>query len=114
MAVAIKFLAEADFTTIQMLGWRSWLVILVLLHFFFKKFRQELFAADLKAHMVHATFSICSMACFYFALHSLPIVTVTSINFATPTIAMVLTSLLYKDKVSKQGWLALFWASLVP
>ena len=50
MAVAIKFLAEADFTTIQMLGWRSWLVILVLLPFlFFKKFRQELLAADLKA-----------------------------------------------------------------
>ena len=109
MAVAIKFLAEADFTTIQMLGWRSWLVILVLLPFlFFKKFRQELLAADLKAHTVPATFSICSMACFYFALRSLPIVTVTSINFTTPTIAMILTSLLYKDKVSKQGWLALF------
>ena len=109
MAVAIKFLAEADFTTIQMLGWRSWLVILVLLPFLsFKKFRQELLAADLKAHMVHATFSICSMACFYFALRSLPIVTVTSINFTTPTIAMILTSVLYKDKVSEQGWLALF------
>tara|TARA_B100001057_G_scaffold353629_1_gene355522 strand:+ start:132 stop:1040 length:909 start_codon:yes stop_codon:yes gene_type:complete len=109
MAVAIKFLAEANFTTIQMLGWRSWIVLLVLFPFLtFKKFRQELLTADLKAHMVHATFSVCSMACFYFALRSLPIVTVTSINFTTPTIAMILTSLLYKDKVSEQGWLALF------
>jgi drug/metabolite transporter (DMT)-like permease len=108
MAVAIKFLTEADFTTIQMLGWRSWLVLLVLLPFlFFSRFRQALLMADLKAHMIHATFSVTAMACFYYALRSLPIVTVTSINFTTPTIAMILAALLYKEQVSRQGWLAL-------
>lgn len=108
MAVAIKFLTEAEFSTIQILGWRSSLVLLVLLPFLLvPKFRQALRAADLKAHMIHATFSVSAMACFYYALRTLPIVTVTSINFTTPTIAMVLASLLYNEQVSGRGWLAL-------
>ena len=108
MAVAIKFLTNAEFSTIQILGWRSSLVLLVLLPFLLlPKFRQALRAADLKAHMIHATFSIGAMACFYYALRTLPIVTVTSINFTTPTIAMVLASLFYNEQVSGRGWLAL-------
>ena len=108
MAVAIKFLTESDFTTIQMLGWRSILVMLVLLPFLLsQKIRQEIFQADLKAHLIHATLSLSSMSCFYFALRTLPIVTVTSINFITPTIALILASFLYKDKVSIRGWCAL-------
>jgi drug/metabolite transporter (DMT)-like permease len=108
MAVAIKYLTAAEFTTIQMLGWRSWLVLLVLLPFLFiGKIRKALLAADLKAHMIHATFSVSAMACFYYALRSLPIVTVTSINFTTPAIAMLLASLLYREQVSRLGWLAL-------
>jgi drug/metabolite transporter (DMT)-like permease len=108
MAVAIKFLTNAEFSTIQILGWRSSLVLLVLLPFLLlPKFRQALRAADLKDHMIHATFSIGAMACFYYALRTLPIVTVTSINFTTPTIAMVLASLFYNEQVSGRGWLAL-------
>jgi drug/metabolite transporter (DMT)-like permease len=108
MAVAIKYLTVAGFTTIQMLGWRSALVMAVLLPFLLKRqIRQEIMSADLKAHLFHATLSIASMSCFYFALRTLPIVTVTSINFTTPTIAMLLASLLYKEAISIKGWLAL-------
>ena len=108
MAVAIKFLTIAEFTTIQMLGWRSALVLTVLLPFLiFKRFRLAIISADLKAHMIHALFSMASMSCFYFALQTLPIVTVTSINFTTPTIAMMLASLLFREHVSSSGWFAL-------
>ena len=108
MAVAIKFLTVAEFTTIQMLGWRSALVLIVLLPFLqFSRFRLAILSADLKAHMIHATLSVASMTCFYFALRTLPIVTVTAINFTTPTIAMILASLLYRDHVSPLGWFSL-------
>ena len=108
MAVAIKFLTAADFSTIQMLSWRSALVLIVLLPFlFFSRFRKALFTADLKAHVIHATLSIVSMSCFYFALRTLPIVTVTSINFTTPTIAVILASLLYREHISPISWFAL-------
>ena len=108
MAVAIKFLTAAEFTTIQMLAWRSALVLMVLLPFLlFSQFRLAILAADLKAHAIHATLSLASMTCFYFALRTLPIVTVTSINFTTPTIAMILASLLYRDHISPLGWFSL-------
>jgi len=108
MAVAIKFLTAAEFTTIQMLGWRSALVLIVLLPFLlFSHFRLAILSADLKAHMIHAILSMASMTCFYFALRTLPIVTVTSINFTTPTIAMILASLLYRDHISPLGWVSL-------
>ena len=108
MAVAIKFLTAAEFTTIQMLGWRSALVLIVLLPFLlFSHFRLAILSADLKAHMIHAILSMASMTCFYIALRTLPIVTVTSINFTTPTIAMILASLLYRDHISPLGWVSL-------
>ena len=108
MAVAIKFLTAAEFTTIQMLAWRSALVLMVLLPFLlFSQFRLAILSADLKAHMIHATLSVASMTCFYFALRTLPIVTVTSINFTTPTIAIILASLLYRDHISPLSWFSL-------
>ena len=108
MGVAIKFLTQYGFTTIQMLAWRSWLVLAVLLPFLiFQKYRNELAVADIKAHLLHGALSVTSMSCFYFALRTLPIVTVTSINFITPTIAMGLASLIFRERISPSGWLAL-------
>ena len=108
MGVAIKFLTQYGFSTIQMLAWRSWLVFLVLLPFLiFQKYRNELAAADIKAHLIHGVLSVTSMSCFYYALRTLPIVTVTSINFITPTIAMGLASLIFRERISPSGWLAL-------
>jgi len=85
MGVFIKKLTELDVGTLEMLAVRSWITLglLVPLLFFFKNF-QAVKGADIKAHAVHAGFAITTMACFYYALRSLPIVTVTAINFTTP------------------------------
>jgi drug/metabolite transporter (DMT)-like permease len=108
MGVFIKKLTELDVGTLEMLAVRSWITLglLVPLLFFFKNF-QAVKGADIKAHAVHAGFAITTMACFYYALRSLPIVTVTAINFTTPIFAMVFARVLFGERVALLGWVAM-------
>lgn len=108
MGASVKTLAEMGVGTLEMLTWRAELVLLLLLPFLFKaEHRAAVRMADIKAHAVHAAFAIATMACFYFALRTLPLATVTSINFTTPIFALLLAHLLFGERVSLSGWLAM-------
>ena len=108
MAVGIKSLTELGMATLEMLAIRSWITLGLLLPLLvFAANIRALRRADLKAHLVHAAFTITTMACFYFALRTLPIVTVTAINFTTPMFTLMLGWLLFGERVAVRGWLAL-------
>lgn len=108
MGVAIKTLAAEGVSTLEMLVWRSLIVIAVLLPFLaLAEHRRAIGKADLKAHAIHALFTVSSMACFYYALRTLPIVTVTAINFTTPVFALILARILFAERVSRAGWAAM-------
>lgn len=108
MGASVKTLAEMGVGTLEMLTWRAELVLLLLLPFLLKaEHRAAVRTADIKAHAVHAAFAIATMACFYFALRTLPLATVTSINFTTPIFALLLAHLLFGERVSLSGWLAM-------
>lgn len=105
MGVAIKKLTELDVSTVEMLAYRSVLVVAVLTPFLvFPSNRRAIRLAARRAHLIHAVFGISSMACFYYALRTLPLATVTSINFATPIFALIFAWLLYGDR---PGWRSL-------
>ncbi len=108
MGVAVKTLAEMDVGTLEMLTWRALLVLVFLLPFLARsKHRTALGTADIKAHAVHAAFAVATMACFYYALRTLPLATVTSINFTTPVFGLLLARLLFGERVSAVGWAAM-------
>ena len=108
MGVVIKRLTELDVGTLEMLAMRSWITLGLLLPllFFYNNFR-AVKAADLRAHAVHAGLAIFTMACFYYALRTLPLVTVTAINFTTPIFALIIARMLFGEQVSRLGWAAL-------
>jgi drug/metabolite transporter (DMT)-like permease len=109
MAVAIKTLTEMGVATVEMLALRSWITLALLLPLLpMADNLRAVRRADLKAHLVHAGFAITTMACFYFALRTLPIVTVTAINFTTPIFTLVLARILFGERVAPLGWVALF------
>ena len=108
LGVAIRRLAEDGVATLDMLVWRSVMVIAILAPLLaWPGNLRAVLRADLRAHAIHAGFTIGSMACFYFALRTLPLVTVTAISFTTPFFALLLARLLYGDRVSARGWAAL-------
>lgn len=108
MGVIIKKLTELDVGTLEMLAMRSWITLGLLLPllFFYNNFR-AVKAADIQAHAVHASFAIITMACFYYALRTLPIVTVTAINFTTPIFALIFARVLFGERVAPLGWVAM-------
>lgn len=108
MGVVIKRLTEMGVGTLEMLAIRSLITLGLLLPllFFYDNIR-AVRAADFKAHAVHAGFAIFTMACFYYALTTLPLVTVTAINFTTPIFALIFARILFGEKVAPLGWLAL-------
>ncbi|MEM9048737.1 MAG: DMT family transporter [Pseudomonadota bacterium] len=107
MAVAIRFLAELDVSTLDMLAWRSVLVFAVLIPIaLLPRFRREVIAADRRAHLVHAAFTISAMSCFYVAIQSLPIATATAITFTTPIFALIFAALLFGERVATVSWIA--------
>ncbi|EPX85461.1 DMT family transporter [Salipiger mucosus] len=108
MGVAIKELAAQGVGTVEMLAWRAWLTFALLLPLLFRGTNlRAVLAADKRAHVVHATFAVATMGCLYFALRTLPIVTVTAINFSTPIFTLVLARILYREPVSRTGWAAM-------
>jgi drug/metabolite transporter (DMT)-like permease len=107
MGVAIKMLTAADYTALEMLSWRSLLVLAVLLPVLaIPQHRRAILAADVKAHLIHGAFAVSSMYCFYYALRTLPIVTVTTINFTTPIFTLILARILLSEKISALGYAA--------
>jgi drug/metabolite transporter (DMT)-like permease len=108
MGLAIKRLAVDDVGTLEMLAWRSLLVMVVLLPLLgYRNHLREILSADLKAHLVHALVSVTVMACFYYALRTMPIVTVTAINFTTPIFALLFARMIFGERVSALGWTAM-------
>ena len=108
MAVVIKALTEIGVGTLEMLAVRSWITLGLLLPLLLLAANiRAVRAADLKAHAVHAAFAITTMACFYYALRTLPVVTVTAINFTTPIFTLILAWMLFGERVAALGWLAL-------
>ncbi len=108
MGVAVKLLANMDVGTLEMLTWRALIVLVLLLPFLAKAHhRAAVVSADIRAHAVHAIFAISTMACFYFALRTLPLATVTSINFTTPIFALLLARVLFGEHVTTAGWAAM-------
>ena len=108
MGVAVKLLANMDVGTIEMLTWRALIVLVLLLPFLIgAQHRAAVISANIRAHAVHAAFAISTMACFYFALRTLPLATVTAINFTTPIFALLLARLLFGERVTIAGWAAM-------
>lgn len=108
MGVVIKRLTEMDVGTLEMLAVRSWITLGLLLPLLFLYDNMRAVTmADMRAHAVHAAFAITTMACFYFALRTLPLVTVTAINFTTPIFALIFARLLFGERVAPLGWVAL-------
>lgn len=108
IGISVKMLAAEGLSALEILALRSWLTFLLLVPFLaWRRNRDAVRVADLRAHAVHAAFAVATMACFYYALRTLPLVTVTAINFTTPIFTLLLASLLYGDRVRPLGWLAL-------
>jgi len=108
IGTSVKMLTAEGLGALEILAQRGWLTFLLLLPLLaLRRNRQAVRAADLRAHAVHAAFAVSTMACFYFALRTLPLVTVTAINFTTPIFTLLLASLLYGDRVRPLGWVAL-------
>lgn len=108
MGVTVKTLAHMEVGTLEMLTWRAVLMFVLLLPFLIKaEHRRAVRAADIRAHLVHAVLGISTMACFYFALRTLPLATVTTINFTTPVFALLLARVLFNERVPMIGWLAM-------
>ncbi|WP_170125390.1 DMT family transporter [Jannaschia seohaensis] len=108
IGVAVKMLAELGVGPLELLAGRGWLTFLLLLPFLaLGANRRAVLRADLKAHAIHAAFAVTTMACFYYALRTLPLVTVTAINFTSPALTVLLAGLLFGDRVRPLGWAAL-------
>lgn len=108
MGVTVKTLAHMEVGTLEMLTWRAVVMFALLLPFLIKaEHRRAIRAADIRAHLVHAVLGIATMACFYFALRTLPLATVTTINFSTPVFALLLARVLFNERVPRIGWVAL-------
>jgi drug/metabolite transporter (DMT)-like permease len=108
IGMSVKMLTLHGMGALELLAQRGWLTFALLLPLlFFRKNRLAIRAADLRAHAVHAAFAVSTMACFYVALRTLPLVTVTAINFTTPIFTLLFASLLYGDRVPPLGWIAL-------
>lgn len=108
MGVAVKMLTADGYSALDMLSWRALLVIGVLTPvLLLPRYLKEVLTADIRAHLLHATFTVSSMFCFYYALQTLPIVTVTTINFTTPAFTLILARLLFSEQVSISGVLAI-------
>ncbi|WP_417724290.1 DMT family transporter [Salipiger sp.] len=105
MGVAIKELTAQGVGTVEMLAWRAWLTFGLLLPLLFWGGNlRAVLTADKWAHVIHASFTVATMACFYYALRTMPIVTVTAINFSTPIFTLIGARLLYGEQVSPAGW----------
>lgn len=108
IGISVKMLTAEGLSALEILALRGWFTFLLLLPLLMlRRNRDAVRAADLRAHAVHAAFAVSTMACFYFALRTLPLVTVTAINFTTPIFTLLLASLLYGDRVRPLGWVAL-------
>ncbi|MEM9199852.1 MAG: DMT family transporter [Pseudomonadota bacterium] len=107
MAVAIRYLEALEIGTLEMLSWRTFLVLGVLLPIAaLPRFRREVMAADRRAHLVHAAFTISAMSCFYVAIQHLSIATATAINFTTPIFALLLAAVFFGERVTRASWVA--------
>lgn len=107
MGVAVKSLAGQGVTTMEMLAVRSLLVVAVLTPLLLiAANRRALIAADKRAHFVHAAFGLVSMACFYYSLRSMPLVTVTTINFTTPIFVTLFARFLFQERLGWRNWTA--------
>ncbi len=108
IGMAVKVLTAEGLAALEILALRGWMTFALLLPLLaLRRNRLAVRAADLRAHAVHAAFAVTTMACFYYALRTLPLVTVTAINFTTPAFTLLLASVLYGDRVRPLGWLAL-------
>ncbi len=108
IGVSVKMLAEQGVAPLELLAGRGWLTFLLLLPLLaFAGNRRAVLRADLKAHAIHAMFAVATMACFYYALRTLPLVTVTAINFTSPALTVLLAGLIFGDRVRPLGWAAL-------
>lgn len=108
IGVSVKMLADLGVGPLELLAGRGWLTFLLLLPLLaFATHRRAVVRADLKAHAIHAAFAVATMACFYYALRTLPLVTVTAINFTSPALTVLLAGLLFGDLVRPLGWAAL-------
>lgn len=108
IGVSVKMLAERGVGPLELLAGRGWLTFLLLLPLLvFASNRRAVLSADLRAHAVHAAFAVATMACFYYALRTLPLVTVTAINFTSPALTVLLAGVIFGDRVRPLGWFAL-------
>ena len=55
------------------------------------------------SHLIHATFAVATVACIYYALRALPLITATAVNFITPTLTVSLAGLLFGDRIAPLG-----------
>lgn len=85
MALSVKALHALTVSTAEMMVLRSAIVLVVLLPALIPARRRlDVLHADKRFQAVHAFFGLASMACFYYALAFLPMVTVAAISFTTP------------------------------
>ena len=108
IGVAVKMLAEQGVAPLELLAGRGWLTFLLLLPLLvFAGNRRAVLRADLRAHAIHAAFAVATMACFYYALRTLPLVTVTAINFTSPALTVLLAGVIFGDRIRPLGLAAL-------
>ncbi len=108
IGVSVKMLAAEGVASVEVLAGRGALTFALLLPLLvFARHRRAVRTTDLRAHLVHVAFAVSTMACIYYALRSLPLVTVTAVNFTTPIFTVLLAGLLFGDRIAPLGWAAL-------
>lgn len=107
MDAFIKWLAEAGYSTMQLVFFRSFFAFIPLSFVVFRgSWRDALAVRNTSGHLIRCAVGICSMAAFFYAYKVMPLADVVAIGFAAPIFVTALSVPLLGEKVGIRRWSA--------
>jgi drug/metabolite transporter (DMT)-like permease len=105
MDAIAKLIVEADFTVVQLLAVRAWMVmILLILWMLYKKDFRQLKTKRPTSHIFRSIFGISAALLFFTSLQYIPLADATILFFVSPFIMTALSIPLFKEKVGLHRW----------
>lgn len=105
MDVVAKFIVEAEYSVLQLLAVRAWMVLIFLiLWMLYKKDFKQLKTKRPFGHMFRTLFGISAALLFFTSLQYLPLADATILFFVSPFIMTALSVPLFKEKVGLHRW----------
>lgn len=107
MDAFIKWLAEAGYSTMQLIFFRSFFAFVPLFFVIFRSsWREALVVRNAPGHLIRCLVGITSMAAFFYAYKVMPLADVVAIGFAAPIFVTALSVPLLGEKVGIRRWSA--------